>query len=60
MKSRLTYKAGDIPANREALDNASKAIRKANQHFRYAIDGMLLTHEEYIAWRDNGGAAGSR
>lgn len=59
-QSRLTYKIGDIAEAREALDAAASSIRKANANFRRVIDGMLVTEAEYLVWRDNGGAAGSR
>jgi len=56
----LTYKVGDIPANREALEQAKSAINRANRQFRRVINGVLVTEDEYIAWRDNGGERGSR
>jgi hypothetical protein len=56
----LTYKVGDIPANREALEKAKSAINDANRHFRRVINGVLVTEAEYIAWRDNGGARGDK
>lgn len=61
-KSRkpLTFKVGDIPANREALKQARSAINDANRHFRRVINGVLVTEAEYIEWRDNGGELGNR
>lgn len=56
----LTYRVGDDPSNREALEKAKSAINDANRHFRRVIDGVLFTEAEYIAWRDNGGARGAK
>jgi len=56
----LTYKVGDIPANREALERAKSDLNRANRQFRRVIDGVLVSEDEYIAWRDNGGARGSK
>ena len=56
----LTYKVGDIPANRKALDEAKSRINRANKHFYRVINGVLVSEDEYIAWRDNGGARGDK
>lgn len=59
-QASLTFKVGDIPANREALKQARSAINDANRHFRRVINGVLVTEAEYIEWRDNGGELGNR
>jgi hypothetical protein len=61
-KSRkpLTHRVGDNPSNRAALEQARSAINAANKQFRRVINGVLVTEDEYIAWRDNGGARSDR
>jgi hypothetical protein len=56
----LTYKVGDSPANREALEKAKSLINAGNPRFFRAINGVLVTEDEYIAWRENGGARGDK
>lgn len=56
----LTYKVGDIPANRKALEKAKSLINASNPRFFRVINGVLVTEDEYIAWRDNGGARGDK
>ena len=62
MKERkpLTHRIGDNPSNRAALEQARSAINAANKQFRRVINGVLVTEDEYIAWRDNGGARSDR
>jgi hypothetical protein len=56
----LTHKISDNPSNRDALEQARSAINSANKQFRRVIEGVLVTEEEYLEWRDNGGARGNR
>lgn len=62
MKERkpLTHRIGDNPSNRAALEQARSIINSENQRFRRVINGVLVTEDEYIAWRDNGGARSDR
>ena len=56
----LTHKISDNPSNRDALEQARSAINSATKQFRRVIEGVLVTEEEYLEWRDNGGAKGNR
>jgi hypothetical protein len=56
----MTHRIGDNPINAKALEDAKSAINRANRQFRRVIDGVLVTEDEYIQWRDNGGASGSK
>jgi len=59
-RNPLTHRIGDNPNNRAALEQARSAINAANKQFRRVINGVLVTEDEYIAWRDNGGARSDR
>ena len=63
-RNPLTHRIGDDPNNRAALEQARSAINAANKQFGRirvrVINGVLVTEDEYIAWRDNGGARSDR